>query len=206
MTLDKSIGEVEGNGFNRNDTITRRSRIVEIVEPALVAACEILYDTNIKTLDSSANIEDVERGYAGVDIDYDTLSPKNKEIADGYFGGRSVSGDDMGVTSIRVPIRGVDVSCREISDLAVAEVDKFEFQPLTWAPIYTRSDMIERCELSVDEDMDSQELGEYFEGYTGIQVFHDSDNDVYFASKEHYDKLHATPGDFARMVADAKSG
>lgn len=197
MTLDKSISEIKSIGISRNETITQRSRIAEIVEPALVAACEILYDQNIRTLESSANIADVENGYAGITIDYDTLSPENQRIADEYLGGRIVSGDNMGVASMCVTIRSRDVPCREISDLAVAEAKRFKFQPLTWAPIYTFSEVLQRFGYTEREGCEPEDFNRWYH--------YDAENQVFFASKEHYDKLKATPEVFAQMVSGVKS-
>ena len=50
------VKQVEGNGYNRNQRIAHKERIAQIVEPPLIKACEELYDKNIMTLESSANI------------------------------------------------------------------------------------------------------------------------------------------------------
>ena len=71
--ISPKISEIEGNGLQRQ-MIVERDQIGEIVEPALVKACEVLYDKNIETIESSANSDDVVyRGSAGIGIHYTTL-------------------------------------------------------------------------------------------------------------------------------------
>ena len=50
-----------------------------IIDEPCLKACEYLYNCNIKTLTSSANVKDVnEYGYIG--IDYESLSEENKKV------------------------------------------------------------------------------------------------------------------------------
>ncbi|MFH0806256.1 MAG: hypothetical protein V1885_00820 [Candidatus Brennerbacteria bacterium] len=51
------------------------------VEAPLLEACQQFFDKGIKTIFSSANKKDVGIGYAHIALDFDSLSPVNKEIA-----------------------------------------------------------------------------------------------------------------------------
>ncbi|GHV26783.1 hypothetical protein FACS1894176_07920 [Bacteroidia bacterium] len=61
-------------------TITEKKEIKNMVEAPLVNACEILFDKNIPTFDSSANTENNKKE-AWISIIFDELSEENKEIA-----------------------------------------------------------------------------------------------------------------------------
>lgn len=50
------------------------------VEAPLLDACQQFYDKGIKTVFSSANKTDINR-YAYIALDFDSLSPRNQEIA-----------------------------------------------------------------------------------------------------------------------------
>jgi hypothetical protein len=56
-----TISQVETIHNNRGYLIRQREKIVEIVETPLIKSCEDLYDLNIKTLEASANPDDLGR-------------------------------------------------------------------------------------------------------------------------------------------------
>lgn len=58
-----------------------KETLSELVEPPLLEACEELYSKNINTIMSSANKHDIENGKVYIDIEFETLSPENQEIA-----------------------------------------------------------------------------------------------------------------------------
>ena len=51
------------------------------VEAPLLAACELLFDKGIRTVFSSANQKDIPNGHAYITLDYELLSPANRQIA-----------------------------------------------------------------------------------------------------------------------------
>jgi len=61
--------------------ITHKDDLPKIVEEPCLKACQQLFEKNIQTVDSGCNGENcANRAY--ITINYDTLSEKNKEIAD----------------------------------------------------------------------------------------------------------------------------
>ncbi len=79
--LGKKIKDVAPIKEHTNIAIKTKEDLVAIVEEPCLKACEMLFEKNIKTVDSGCNGENSShRAY--VTINYDTLSEKNKQIAD----------------------------------------------------------------------------------------------------------------------------
>ncbi|MCL4387488.1 hypothetical protein M1307_03815, partial [Patescibacteria group bacterium] len=72
------IHEVEPIERSRSEMIKTRGEIKDLVESPLVEACEKLWDLNILTLASSANLKDIGSS-AYLVLDFDSLSDQNKE-------------------------------------------------------------------------------------------------------------------------------
>ena len=70
------VEPIEGGGI---EAISKED-LRQIVEPPLVAACEVLFDKGIKTVFSSANKKDVG-GTGHIAIDFDSLSTANQGVA-----------------------------------------------------------------------------------------------------------------------------
>lgn len=73
----RAIEPIEQGGIS----VETREDLVVLVEAPLLEACQHLYDKNIKTIMSSANKKDITSGKVYIAIDFDSLSPKNQEIA-----------------------------------------------------------------------------------------------------------------------------
>lgn len=117
------------------ELVQTKKQLKEIVELPLLAACEDLYDKNIRTLASSANKKDIAAGQAHILIDFDSLSEENKQIArkfaapkqdDGHWGG----GKTIFIT---IPL-SASSTVDEISRHAVSIARAFQWQPATWIP------------------------------------------------------------------------
>ena len=63
--LQEKLEKVQPIEESAGQKITREN-IREFVEAPLVEACEIFYDKNIRTLSSSANRKDIEKGEAHI--------------------------------------------------------------------------------------------------------------------------------------------
>lgn len=175
------VSDIEGNGYWRNQKIIKRKQIREIVEPSLIKACEILYDKNIQTLESSANIVDVtQRGNASIIIDYNSLSEKNKEIVNNYFGGHRTSGDNIEITSIKVPLH-LNTTTDEVKNKSVDLANKFQKQPLKWSETYTFKEVVKL--ITLEDDTTNYSPDDFTEYY------YDKESKCFFLSKEHYEKL-----------------
>ena len=68
-----------GGAFSVGAIARDRSALKLFIEEPCLAACEYLYDCNIRTIDSSANRKNVN-GHASIGIDYDSLSDENKKV------------------------------------------------------------------------------------------------------------------------------
>jgi len=160
--------------------IQTREKIKEVVENPLLSACEELYDKNIKTVASSANQKDIAAGNANILIDFKTLSPENQMIAQGI--GEVIDSPHWGgqVVNILIPIHK-DMTSVDLQQQAEQVAHRFKSQSLTWAPKYTK-EKIGKIYGNPDwEKLTPTEIEEM--GY-----FYAEDEDVYYASREHYKK------------------
>ena len=77
----KQIKDVEPIREHTNIVVKTKEDLKGIVEEPCLKACESLFEKNIETVDSGCNGENsFHRAY--ITINYDTLSEKNKQIAD----------------------------------------------------------------------------------------------------------------------------
>lgn len=170
----KIITEVEPIEQSREKMIETKEQIKELVEAPLLAACEELYDKNIQTLSTSANKNDVLYG-GYINIDFDSLSEKNKEIAK-TLGELSGGGNSRHV-KIKIPLNE-NTTVEEIKSFAESVVGKFEKQPMKWAPRYTLKDLREiYC--------DGEAQVEDFSG----RYYYDSEEKLFYLSEEHFKKV-----------------
>lgn len=112
--LKTKIIDLEAIQESRNTTVRYREQLAALVERPLLSACEELYDKNIITLGTSANVQDVEYNDwenpgqkkpgdgAYIIIDFDTLSTKNQEI--GKSLGEVYFADDGNQLKIVIPL------------------------------------------------------------------------------------------------------
>lgn len=161
------------------DNILRREDIKTLVEVPLQRACEILYDKNIKTLSSSANKKDVKTG-AYIELDFDSLSPENKKIA--LSTGQVFERDGGSLVHISIPV-DENTTVQSLQTISEELAEKFEKQPLSWAPADT---LAEAREMYASPNASIEELTQEFEEIGG---YYDAETGIFYASKEHYDKI-----------------
>lgn len=176
------LREIEGNGYSRNQLIVKKEMIKDLVEEPLVPACEELYDKNIQTLESSANITDlIHRKHVGIVIEYDSLSQENKDVAFKYFGGFVLSEDDIRVVSIKIPVE-TNSQIKEIIDKSLLEVAKFKKQPLSWSKTFTFKEVVKIITLSEEiSGYSPEDFTDYF--------YYDKESEIFYLSQEHYNKI-----------------
>lgn len=73
--------EIVSSGYTEECIVTDREHLRKFIEEPCLAACLYLYDRNIRTVDSSANKNDIN-GRAYIGIDYDSLSDENKKVVE----------------------------------------------------------------------------------------------------------------------------
>lgn len=99
-----------------------------------------MYDLNIDTLEASANKDDLERWYAYISLDYNSLSSANKEVAFSEWRSQITRADWVEIIVIKVLVSAT-TSIRVIEDAFVAEATKLVKQALSRSPIYSVEDV-----------------------------------------------------------------
>lgn len=158
-----------------------RESLSAVVEEPLLAACEDLYDKNIRTVVSSANLNDVNQGFAYINIDCNTLSDENRRIAETIgmetFTVPLADGSVLEVGSLKFPV-SLDTTIEELSQSALEAAKQFKEQPMLWAPVYILSDL--RALLPGRDDAD------IIAGLVADGYFYDKEEQRIYISKEHY--------------------
>lgn len=128
-----SINEVQPIQKTFGLQILTRDSIKDFVELPLVKACEVFWDKNIPTLESSANFQDMKKeGYIG--LDFNNLSEENKEIAKQYGNPHQLYVNKYPeILSIRIPIAiSNSETVEEVSKRAEEIANKFNKQKANW--------------------------------------------------------------------------
>ena len=171
-----SISEIEPIEQSGAVTLTRET-IKEVVEAPLVAACTMLYDKNIRTVMSSANKKDIERGEAYILIEYDSLSEENKMIAKGFAEPEEIEGRHY--VHIPIPVSSKS-TIYEVHTHACSIAEGFKKQKNSWLESYTLDEMrgmFASASLSLDEIKSIPD------------IFYDQHNEKFYLNEEHYLKV-----------------
>jgi hypothetical protein len=154
-----SLNEVSPIHKTRGLVITKKEQIKEIVESPVVKACEIFWDKNIQTYESSANSENIKSGIAWIRINFDTLSEANKKIALQY--GQPYEETMNAGQMIELPISVKEnETVDEISNKAEDIANSFKNQKAVWINGMTLQEHI---------DWLNQRYGKYPETATEIE-------------------------------------
>lgn len=170
----KAIKETRGQMFKTRDEIAKH------VEPPLVLACEHFWDLNIRTMESSANSENVG-GDAGIVIDYDSLSDENKKIAkesaeilENY--------DGKPAAHFKIPITN-ETTLEQVEQQVSAFAERFQKQKTSWIPSYSLQEMRKMYDIGLDE----VEYGP--EAFAKEGWHYDDKNQRFYLSEEHCRKV-----------------
>jgi hypothetical protein len=170
------IADIEPITESRNTEIKNREDLVGLVEGPLLSACQELYDKNIRTTSTSANKNNIQSGFVGLDIEFDTLSDRNREI--GKTLGEVSFFDGMNILHIDIPITASS-TFGEVQAKAEEIARKFERQPYS-VITYTLQDL--RKFYSIDPDDES--FGpESFSDY-----YWSPEHQLFFLSEEQFKK------------------
>jgi len=134
ITDSTPISEVPPIELSRGETITYRSDVSRVVEIPLVPACEVLFDKNIETSNSSANSKHFLKNPpfpAMIELSYDRLSLRNKKIAEklGHISELSYPSGPSKKLHLEIPITSA-TTVGEIKQAFLALVNQFEPQAL----------------------------------------------------------------------------
>lgn len=125
LTLDK-IAPIHQSSV----WILERETMVQAVELPVLNACLVLYDKNIKTVVSSANVNHIAtRLPAYITLDTGTMYGENRDIAREVC---ETTSDGRELAGILVPLPE-DLSVLKISESAVAVAERFKLQSNAWA-------------------------------------------------------------------------
>lgn len=154
-----------------------REEIADYVEKPLLLAAEILYDKNIRTTASTANLvsSTEENGLASLAIDYETLSDENREIA------RKLGLKKYGNT-VQIDITiNLQTKVADISRQAEAIANSFVLQEPSWIPRLTLDNLKETYGAGPADDW----TPEMFED----QFYYDKESGIFYYSEEHFRKV-----------------
>ena len=128
----ENINPLNRDKFNLG--LKNREDIKRIVEVPLVEACEVFWDKNIKTVETSANQENIQTGYVWILLDWESLSDENKKIAQLQNGSLREAHGGAGTLyyDLKIPA-SKDMLVKDIAKNATELANKFQKQKLTWA-------------------------------------------------------------------------
>lgn len=176
----KNIKEVPAIKNSRAEMISSKEKIAELVEEPVRLACEILYDKNIKTLESTANSGNLEYGHeAIVVIDYNSLSEENRKIAES-MGLTPAPYDNTQSIALRLPI-DENSTVGDISNRMNELANRFLKQEPTWIPRYNIKQLRKIYGIGEDEE---KYTPAYFKSW-----YYDQDSGEFFYSEEHFNKV-----------------
>jgi len=190
-----SLNEVLPIQKTRGLTIIKREQIKEIVEGPLVGACEVFWDKNIKTYESSANKQDTQRGFCYIRIDFDSLSEENKEIAKQY--GEPYNDVGVQVLELGIPVVGSE-SVKDISNKAMEIANTFHKQKASWVTGTTLKGQLdyyeERMGKKYPEEVAKEkerlsQSGAWEEECKRLGKYFDQETQTAWASEEYYQKF-----------------
>ncbi len=177
--IPKRIVEIQPIEASRNTIPKNREELKSLVEEPLLPAAEELYDNNVLTLSSSANIKDIETGSAYLNIDYESLSDENKQIAKQKC--KILEADGRRIARVEVPITA-ETNVRTIQEKFLDFAHAFKKQKMTWAITYTREQLVQ-CGMDQSwNDLPPEEIA----NRTGY--FYNPKDKLYYPSREQYIK------------------
>ena len=157
-----------------------KADVARYVEDPLVVACEDLFDKNIQTLSSSANMSNIKDGKAFIWIDFESLSEENKKIAKNLFELSEYNGAPA--VYVDIPINRWSL-VSTVSKKARKLVDNFKMQSLTWVPSYTLKEL-QLANGDADGNISDPEEWERDLGY-----YYDKESKRFYLSRELFEKL-----------------
>jgi len=164
---------------------SKKEDLKKNVEVPLLAACELLYDLNIKTTMSSANRGEIRKG-AYIRIDFNSLSTENKKIAKQMVlqSLGEISGD-QDKKDFRLVIKmKKDSLVRDIQKKALDMVSRFEKQKMTWVDSFSLQEVEKR--YGIPNEKRSKE--EWIKAITDYGGYYDQEDQMFYPSKEQYEK------------------
>lgn len=183
-----------------------RDAFPTFVDEPCVEACQILYDLNIETINSGANVDGKENveSEAFIGFNYLTLSPENQAIADameevGLIGKINRNQGSRGAFTVRISVRmNSNSTVGEISDRLRTFAKFFKQQDVLYERV-TRKD-IEKCFKETKDgkfkdnlitlgEITKEERDQFIEDYLSSKF--PSEDGYYFSTQDLLDKHNA---------------
>ncbi len=177
--------------------ILNKENIKDFVEKPLVEACEIFWDKNIKTLESSANFQNIQNGgYIG--LDFNSLSEENKELAKQYGHPDQLYVNNPNILSVRIPIpMNESETVEAVSNRAVEIANRFNKQKANWISGTTLENHLNKLEenfgkkypdMVVKEKERLTQPGAWEEESKRLGNYFDTETQMAFPSEEYFRK------------------
>jgi hypothetical protein len=171
----REVQAIEESGVR----IKTRDDIARLVELPLREACEVLWDKNIETWQSSANKKDVAMGECYIIVGFDTLSPENQLIGSSL--GKQYEYSGRKLLKISFPVER-ETSVTEIRDAAKARIEKFLPQKMTWGQRYTLKDL-QKIYGDTQRKLTAEDFSDFY---------YDDAQNLFYPSEEIYRKVNAS--------------
>lgn len=181
----KKLADIDPIGSCHID-IEFKADLASVVEGPLLSVCEKLFDKNIETYMSSANKTNLVTGSVHFNIIYESLSEKNKEIANQLIAEKkanlSQTHGSHQDTILNVKIEVTQESTwGEIEERANVLSERFVTQRLI-PEVYSYEFLCDYLSAAIEEDIDGSVVPpEYFEQFG---YFYNKQSNVFFKSKE----------------------
>lgn len=177
--------------------ILNKENIKDFVEKPLVEACEIFWDKNIKTLESSANFQNIQNeGYIG--LDFNSLSEENKEVARKYGEPHQLYVNNPDILCIRIPIPVNESDTVDIvSDRAKEIASGFNKQKASWISGISLEEHLQKFEANfgkkypdmvIKEKERLTQTGAWEEECKRLGNYFDTETQMAFPSEEYFKK------------------
>ena len=178
----RTISEIDPL-LNQEDVVRERKQFPSAVERPLLRACIMLYDKNIHTISSSANIQNIGRN-AVIVIDYDSLSDENKKIAEQYSAITEANlRTPFRTVAIKIPIGDENTLISEIERKSLEIARKFKPQKMTWARIYTWKQLLEMYRITPKRAREMKLTEKSF------GLYYDPETKLFYQNKEQCEKV-----------------
>lgn len=202
------VAQIEPIITSRSAEVYDADSLAKIIEYPLRKPCVELWNKGIRTISSSANKKDLQRGYSYLTLDWSTLSDENKQIAlanatrvisskddsekvsfeqeNMHMQNRVVwvnpyptsDNDGKGEVVIAIPLQATTKA--EIIEKETEEItNKFKKQPAVWVREYTLDDIKTLYGMGTEDDATPEDFSD-----TGF--YYDASKGKFFHSKDEF--------------------
>lgn len=203
----KKMSEIESidsgtYGYSTENVIVKnREDLRKIIEEPCLPSCLVLYDKNIRTVNSSANKREIG-GQAYIGIDYDSLDENNKRILEDLIARGIIEQQELSDNpqkrggrdiTIKVPVTEED-TVGTVSDKFMAIIRQFEVQDVLYGRRSVESVLNEInqhyqdfCHPNENGEVEFEEIKDIITSVYTDMVY-DEETDMFWETKDLLDK------------------